>query len=86
MPVNKLWIILAAVTVLCLAGPVKAADDGVHGDSIKTVKEKKIDGKVRQISPTEVTLEGALGEEKIPVNEIESITFGGDSALNRRSQ
>jgi tetratricopeptide (TPR) repeat protein len=83
--VNKGWIILAAIAALCLTETVRAADDdaAVRDDFIKTVKDKKIDGKIRQISPTEITIEQLIGTEKIPVNEVESITFGGDSATLR---
>lgn len=79
MTVSKGWIILAAIAAFCLTELVRAADEdvAVRDDSIKTVKEKRIDGKIRQISPTEITIEQLIGNEKIPVNEIESITFGG---------
>ena len=49
-------------------------------DVIKTVKGDKIEGKIRRITPTEVTIKELAGPEKVPVNEISSITFAEDPA------
>ncbi len=72
---SKRWVFFLGTVSLLAATQAFAAND-----VIKTVKGDKIEGKIRRITPTEVTIEELAGPEKVPVNEISSITFAEDPA------
>jgi tetratricopeptide (TPR) repeat protein len=71
---------VTAVAFGCLA-----AGAGWAADVVKT-QDGKVEGQVSAMSPTEVTVAQGGSSKKVPVNQIESITFEEDPALVRRAR
>ena len=73
-------ILAAAILVLCVAG--EAAADQVRQRDAKGSKARTRNGKVKEVSKTEVQLQLTPGDQiaKIPANEIETISYDGQPA------
>ena len=70
--------ILLLTTAAIAVGLVGRAEGQTSSDRIRTTRGTE-SGKVTDMTPRDVTLaKGSVGSQKIPVNEIRSIVFGGE--------
>jgi len=77
----RMLIRIGGVCVLAMQAYLTAA----VADLVKTV-DGKVEGRVSAMSPLEVTVSQDGGAKKIPVNQIESISFDDEPALLRRAR
>ena len=73
-----LSVVVAAFCVL--------VSSAVRGEDVVKTSESKIEGKVVATSPTEVTVSQGGANRRVPVNQIELITFEEDPQLVRRAR